>query len=78
MKKPKKYIGPTICAVLIILLMSFYLLTFLFVLFVSPVPLPILLLFLLVPSAVIVGIVLALRQRYQEIKGGEEDDASQY
>ena len=29
-------------------------------------------------GAVVVGVVLALRQRLQEIKGGEEDDAAQY
>ena len=29
-------------------------------------------------GAVVVGVVLALRQRLREIKGGEEDDASQY
>ena len=29
-------------------------------------------------GAVVVGVVLALRQRLREIEGGEEDDASQY
>ena len=29
-------------------------------------------------SAVLFGVVLALRQRLQEIEGGEEDDAAQY
>ena len=29
-------------------------------------------------GAVVIGVVLALRQRLQEIKGGEEDDAAQY
>ena len=29
-------------------------------------------------GAVVVGVVLALRQRLREIKGGEEDDAAQY
>ena len=29
-------------------------------------------------GAVTVGVILALRQRLREIKGGEEDDASQY
>ena len=29
-------------------------------------------------GAVTVGVILALRQRLKEIKGGEEDDAAQY
>ena len=29
-------------------------------------------------SAAMVGILIALRQRLQEIEGGEEDDAAQY
>ena len=29
-------------------------------------------------GAVLIGVVLALRQRLKEIKGGEEDDAAQY
>ena len=29
-------------------------------------------------AAVMVGILIALRQRLREIEGGEEDDASQY
>lgn len=29
-------------------------------------------------GAVLIGVVLALRQRLKEIEGGEEDDAAQY
>ena len=29
-------------------------------------------------GAVVIGVLLALRQRLQEIEGGEEDDAAQY
>ena len=29
-------------------------------------------------GAVLIGVMLALRQRLQEIEGGEEDDAAQY
>ena len=29
-------------------------------------------------GAVTIGVILALRQRLKEIKGGEEDDAAQY
>lgn len=34
--------------------------------------------FLLIPAAVIVGVLLALKQRWKELKGGEEDEAKQY
>lgn len=34
--------------------------------------------YILVFAAIIIGILLALRQRIKEIKGGEEDVASQY
>ncbi len=78
MKKPNKYVAPTVCAVLVILLMTFYLALFLFASFVVPIPIPFLLLYTLIPGTVIAGVVIALRQRYNEIKGGEEDDASQY
>ncbi len=78
MKKPNKYVAPTVCAVLVILLMTFYLALFLFVSFVAPIPIPFLLLYILIPGTVIVGVIVALRQRYKEIEGGEEDDASQY
>ena len=37
-----------------------------------------LLCWLIVGGAVIVGIVVVLRQRLREIDGGEEDDAKQY
>lgn len=34
--------------------------------------------FLLVPAAIIVGVILALKQRWKELKRGEEDEAKQY
>ena len=34
--------------------------------------------FLLVPAVIIVGILMALKQRWVELKGGEEDEAKQY
>ena len=39
---------------------------------------PFLLLYAFIGGAVIVGMVVVLRQRLQEIDGGEEDDAKQY
>ena len=40
--------------------------------------LPFLLLYALIGGAVLVGIILAMRQRLREINGGEEDEASKY
>ncbi len=34
--------------------------------------------FLLIPAAIIVGVLMALKQRWKELKGGEEDEAKQY
>ena len=39
---------------------------------------PFLLLYAFIGGAVIVGLVVVLRQRLREIDGGEEDDAKQY
>ena len=41
-------------------------------------PLPVLLLIIAVPSAVIVGVVMSLAQRIGEIKKGEVDDARKF
>lgn len=41
-------------------------------------PFPFLLIYALAGLAVIVGIILALRQRLREIDGGEEDEAGKY
>lgn len=41
-------------------------------------PLPLAVILAAVPGAVILGVLLALRQRIKQIKGGEEDAASQY
>ena len=37
-----------------------------------------LLIYCVLGGAVVIGVLLALRQRLKEIKGGEEDDAAQY
>lgn len=34
--------------------------------------------FLLIPAAIIAGVLMALKQRWNELKGGEEDEAKQY
>ena len=44
----------------------------------APVPPLVLTLIIVFPAAVIVGVVIALRQRIKELKGGEYDDARKY
>ena len=44
----------------------------------EPLPIGILLIILAIPGVVVVGVVLALKQRLKEIEGGEEDEASKY
>ena len=41
-------------------------------------PLPLLIFLIAIPAAVILGVLLALFQRFKQIKGGEEDAAAQY
>lgn len=45
---------------------------------VDPIPLGVLLFIIVIPAAVIIGVVAALIGRVKEIKGGEEDEASKY
>ena len=47
-------------------------------LFIYEVMLPVLALFVAIPAAVVVGVVIALVQRVREIERGEEDDARNY
>ena len=44
----------------------------------EPIPLPLYLYFVLPMIAVIIGVVLALRERLSEIEKGEEDVAAKY
>ena len=44
----------------------------------DPAPLPVILLLTVPATLVIIGIVLALRERMKEIDGGEEDEAVKY
>ncbi|MCD8367506.1 MAG: MerR family transcriptional regulator [Clostridiales bacterium] len=72
------YWGAVLSAVAMALLMAGMIALLVWCAVVDPIPLPLLLSFEAVPAAVIVGIVLALRQRLQELKGDELDDARQY
>lgn len=80
-KKDKRK-APIICAAVIIGILGFYLGVILYPLlgesFGEELVVGILIIYGLLIAAVIVGILLALRQRLKEIESGEEEDAKQY
>ena len=81
-EKKRKKRGPVLCAAVVIAIAAFYLAVVVYPLlgecYGEAVALGILVLYGLVILAVIVGVLLALRQRLKEIEGGEEEDAKQY
>lgn len=81
-RKTKKKIAPLIVAVLVTILMgSVAGLTLYSMLHpdnMESAPIPLIVLVILMPLAVIVGILLTLRERFKEIEGGEEDVAAKY
>ena len=80
-KKSKKK-APFICAAVVIAFLGIFLATILFPLIGEVMGEALAVGFLLIYGGVIiaaiVGVVAALRQRLQEIEGGEEEDAKQY
>ena len=80
-KKTKKR-APIICAAIIIGVLAIFLATFIYPLlgasYGEVIALGILIIYGLAILAVIAGILLALRQRLNEIEGGEEDEARKY
>ena len=78
MRKKNKRIGPILITIGIVL---FGLMMLGFMTWASteePIPLPLYLYFILPMIAVIIGIVLALRERLNEIEKGEDDVAAKY
>lgn len=75
-KKRKK--GTVIAAVIMTLLMFLLMGLVLWGNTQDPLPIGVLLIILAIPGVVVVGVVLALKQRLKEIEGGEEDEASKY
>ena len=78
---PAKYTGAVIAALVMVALMAGLIALFVWAFTVDPAdapPLPLLIFILALPSAVIVGVFIALVQRFKQIKGGEEDAAAQY
>ena len=74
----KKLIAPAVAAAVMILLMGALIALFLWAQTADPIPLPIIIIFLLIPAAVCVGVLLALRSRIQEIQNNEWKDADRY
>ncbi len=73
-----RYWGAILSAAAMALLMAGMIALLVWGAVVDPIPLALLLVFEAIPAAILVGIVLALRQRLQELKGDELDDARQY
>ncbi len=78
-KKPGiwSYVAPTLCAVLFGLFSVAYIALGVMGAF-EGMPLPIVALVVAIPAAVLLGLIYCLLERYQEIRGGEEDDFSNY
>ena len=75
-----RYVAPAVVTVLTVLLMVglIALMLYSFSIEEDPVPAPLAVVLVALPVVVIVGVLLAVRQRFQEIEKGEADDAKQY
>lgn len=73
----KKY-GPIFAAIMMIALMLALVFIFIWGYHVDPIPIGLLLLFLAIPCTVIIGVLIALKERFKEIEGGEENEAAKY
>ena len=74
----KKKRGARIAAIVMIVLVIIWDLIIVTASIYDPMPLPVLLLMTVPATAVIVGVVIALRERIKEIDKGEEDEAADY
>lgn len=77
----RRYIAPVVWAVVMVLLMAGFIWLFLWAVEADPMgapPLPLLLLLIAMPAAVILGVGIALYQRIREIGKREVDDARKY
>ena len=74
----KKRRAPIIAAVVMIVLMGISMGFVAWAAKVDPIPIPLLLIIMAIPAAVIVGVLLALKERMKQIEGGEEDAARKY
>lgn len=76
-----RYVAPVIAAVVFIALMAATIALMVWGFTVEPAdapPLWLMVVFIAIPAVTILGVLIALLQRFKQIKGGEEDAASQY
>lgn len=76
-----RYLGPLGAALIFIALMAGIIAFLVWAFTLDPEevpPLPVIIAFVAIPAAFIIGVLVALVQRFKQIKGGEEDAASQY
>ena len=74
----RRFVAPIVVAIVMSVLMAGLIWLFLWAFEVDPAgapPLPVLALFVAIPAAVVVGVVIALVQRVREIERGVEEDA---
>lgn len=74
----KKRRVPVIAAIVMIAMMIAVICLLIWAASVDPIPIPLLLFFIAIPLAVIIGVLIALKERMKEIEGGEEDAARKY
>ena len=80
-RKPIRYVAPVVVTVLMTALMAAVMALMLWAFARNPAgapPLPLMVVLVAIPAAVILGVVLALVQRVREIGKGELDDAKNY
>lgn len=70
--------GALLSAIVIISIMLIYAGVYLWLLATDAAPKGLILVISLIPLAVIIGVLIALKERFKEIEGGEEDDSINY
>ena len=74
----KKRRAPIISAIVMIILMAATIALLVWAYKVDPIPMGILAVIIAIPIVVIIGVLIALKDRMREIEGGEEDAARKY
>lgn len=77
----RRYVAPTMVTVVMVTLMAAVVALLIWAYKVNPEEAPppaLMAVLVLMPLSVVVGVVLALKQRWHELKRGEEDDAKKY
>ncbi len=77
----RRYAPPALAAVVVIALMAFAIVAFAWAFAVDPAeapPVPLAAFLLAIPGVVILGVLLALIQRWRELRRGEADEAGKY